>query len=111
MSKVFITQIPHRHDAKTHNFVPAVNVSPASEYGELVEMMPPRAAFFATNDLVKNLNAQLKDYNAEEGDVLLPLGDPIVCSVACAVLAKNGPFSVLRWDRNIGRYTNHKITI
>lgn len=104
-AKVYITQVPHRRDPETRAFVPAVNISPAAEHGELVVMMPPRAAFFATGDLVRQLREHLKDYDHERGDCLVALGDPAVIAVACALLGKmHGRFTVLKWDKNVGRY-------
>lgn len=112
MSKVFITQIPHKRDKDTGAFVPSVNISPASEHGELIVMMPPRAAFFATGDLVKQMRDHLKDYNYEAGDSLVALGDPAVIAVACAILGSMyGKFTVLKWDRNVGRYIPSHIAV
>ena len=111
-AKVYVTQIPHRKDKETNSFVPTVNIAPASEYGEIVVMMPPRASFHATSDLVRQLKEHLVDYNYEAGDCLVALGDPAVIAVACAILGKlHGKFSVLRWDKNIGRYTTSHIAI
>lgn len=110
MSKVYITQVPHRKDHKTGAFVPSVNVSPAAEHGEIVIMMPPRASFFATADLLKQLNEHLKNYDYEAGDSLIVLGDPVVIAAACALLGSKGSFTILRWDRNLGRYTPARIS-
>src|SRR5512147_1853638 len=105
MAKVYITQVPHKKDVSTGAFVPAINITPAGEHGELVVMMPPRAAFHATSDLVKQMRDHLKNYDYEAGDSLVALGDPAIIAVACAILGKmHGKFIVLKWDRNVGRY-------
>ena len=112
MPKVYITQVPHRRDPETRAFVPAVNIAPASEHGELVVMMPPRAAFHATADLVRQLREHLKDYDQEAGDCIVALGDPAIIAVACAILGKmHGRFTVLKWDRNVGRYLPALVSI
>jgi hypothetical protein len=112
MKKVYITQIPHRRDRETSSFVPTVNVAPASEHGEVVVMMPPRAAFYATADLVKQLKDKLKDYDYEAGDSLVAMGDPAVIAVACAILGKlHGKFTVLKWDKNVGRYMPSHVAV
>ena len=112
MPKVFITQVPHRRDPDTRAFVPAVNVQPAAEHGELVIMMPPRASFQATEDLVRQLNAHLQAYDFEAGDCLVAMGDPAVIAVASALLGRiHGKFRVLRWDRNIGRYVPTDVSV
>jgi len=107
--KVFVTQIPHRLDGQT--LIPAINIGPASEFGEIEIMFPPRANFFATNILVKQLEEKLNDYNFDNGDSLLPLGDPVLLAAACAILGKRGDFRVLRWDKNIKRYTQSTIIL
>jgi hypothetical protein len=109
MPKVFVTQIPHKKDAVTGAYVPSMNISPASEHGEMIIMMPPRASFFATADLVKQLKIHLKDYDYEAGDAVVVLGDPIITATVCAILGAKGSFTILRWDRNLGRYTPVRI--
>ena len=105
MSKVFITQVPSRRDPETGSIVPTVNIAPAAEHGEVVVMMPPRAPFFNTKDLVDQMWKHLKDYDYEAGDSLIAMGDPSVIAVACAILGKeHKKFIVLKWDRNVGRY-------
>lgn len=110
--KVFVTQIPHRKDQDTGAFVPSVNIAPAAEHGEVIVMMPPRASFFATTDLVKQLREHLKDYNFEAGDSVVALGDPSVVAVAFALLGKmHGKFIVLKWDRQIQRYVASRVIV
>jgi len=111
MPKVFVTQIPHRRDPDTKAFVPSVNVSTASEFGEVTVMMPPRASFFATADLVKQLSDQLSDYDCEAGDCIIAMGDPVVMATAFAILGRKGAFTVLRWDRNMGRYAPVRVKL
>ena len=112
MPKVFVTQVPHRRDPDTNAFVPSVNLTPACEHGELVVMMAPRAAFFATNDLVKQLREHLYHYDYEAGDSIIALGDPSVIAVAFAILGKDkGKFIVLKWDKNVGRYLPSRVVV
>jgi hypothetical protein len=110
-AKVFITQIPNKRVGD--QYVPSVNIGPAAEHGELLEpMMPPQAAFYATADLVKQIKEHLKDYNYEAGDSILGLGDPTIMAVAFAVLGSiKGRFRVLKWDRDIKRYTITSVTV
>lgn len=110
--KVYVTQVPLRRDNGTSALVPSVNIAPASEHGEVVIMMPPRANFFATQDLVKQLREHLKNYDYEAGDSIVVLGDPAVIAVACAILGKlYSRFTVLKWDKNVGRYIPARVVV
>ena len=112
MAKVYITQVPHKRDPETRAFVPAVNIAPAEEHGELVVMMPPRAPFHNTTDLVKQLREQLKGYDHDAGDCIVAMGDPSVIAVAFALLGKwTSKFTVLKWDRNTGRYIKAVVSV
>jgi len=102
---VYVTQVPHTKDPDTGAFVPLFNIGPAAEHGELQIMMPPRASFYATADLVRQLRDHLKDYNYDAGDALVAMGDPAIIAVACALLGRMfGHFIILKWDRRIERY-------
>ena len=105
MPTVYITQVPHRRDQDTRAFVPAFDIAPAAEHGELVVMMPPQAPFYATDDLVRQLRFHLMKYDCDGGDSLIAMGDPSVIAAASALLGRmHGRFRLLKWDRNVGRY-------
>lgn len=110
---VWVTQVPNRRDkGGTNAMVPAVNISPASEHGEIRVLMPPNASFFATHDLVTQLRTGLRDYNFERGDSIIALGDPAVIAVTGAILSeRHRSFNILRWDKNIGRYVKIKVAL
>lgn len=112
MPKVYVTQVPHLRDRATQALVPVFNITPAQEHGELVTMMPPGAAFFNTAELVRQLAERLFPYDYEAGDSVLLLGDTTIVAATVAVVSKrNHKFAVLRWDRNLGRYTRVVITV
>lgn len=103
--RVYITQVPHKRDRETNVFIPTVNIAPATEHGEIDVIMPPRASFYATGDLVRLLRDRLQHYDFEAGDSLVAMGDPTIIAVACAILGREfGAFRLLKWDRNVGRY-------
>lgn len=104
LSTVFVTQLPHRRDPDTQAWTPTVNLSIANEFGLVRIMMPPAASFQSTHNLLGQLDKSLKSYNLNNGDSLLLLGDCIIIAAACAVLARRGPFAVLRYDRIIKKY-------
>ena len=112
MSRVFVTQIPHKRDKETGALVPSVNIGPAQEHGDVVVMMPPQAAFYATNDLVEQLANHLDSYNYDDGDMIIALGDPTIMAAAFAYLgAKFGKFKVGKWDRNLSRYLSATVRV
>lgn len=106
MARVYVTQLPNRFDSATRALVPSVNIAPATEFGEIVVMFPPRAPFFHTGELLKQLALHLESYNFDGGDCIVLLGDTTLMAAASAYLGKRfGKFKLLRWDRNLGRYT------
>lgn len=112
MPKVFVTQVPLKRDPVTQAKVPVFNVAPASEHGELDVMMPPAAAFFNTDELVRQLSLKLFDYDYARGDSLMLLGDSAVIAATVAIVAHRAKrFAILRWDRNIGRYLRVSMTV
>lgn len=112
MPKIYVTQIPHRRDQATKALVPAFNITPANEHGEVVVMMPPQAAFHSTVEVVNQLRKALENYEYEEGDSVLLLGDTTLVAATVAILARHhGKFGALRWDRNLGRYTRVVISV
>ena len=104
MSTVYVTQLPHRRDPDTGAWVPTVNLSIANEFGVVRIMMPPQAAFQQTHNLLGQLHKQLLGYDFNNGDSLLPLGDCVIIAAAVAILARRGPFAILRYDRLIKKY-------
>jgi len=105
-ARVFCTQLPHHKDSATGAFVPSFNLTTAYEFGDVIVMMPPRAAYIGTAKLVEQLTEKLQDYDYDRGDMLLLLGDPSIVAAAVAVVARrNTRFGVLRWEKNLGRYT------
>lgn len=110
MAIVYVTQLPHRRDPVTRSLVPAFNIMPATEHGTLKILMPPQAAFVHTDALVRQLRGLLANFDPG-ADYLLTAGDPIITAAAIAILAQRGPFAVLRWDKNVGRYHPALITV
>lgn len=102
MPTVYITHVPHHRVER--KLVPAINVSPAKAHGEIVVMLPPQTTYMDTKLLMHGLRAELKHYNYEKGDCLLPLGDPVACAAAVAILAVRGRFRILRWDKRLCEY-------
>lgn len=112
-ARVYVTQIPHRRDSATGTFVPVFNLHPAEEFGRLEIMMPPRAAYIGTAELLQQVQERLADYSYERGDAVLLLGDTSIVAATVATLARRpgAKFCVLRWDRLIQRYSRVVFTL
>lgn len=106
VSRVFVTQVPHRRDQATGSYTPVFNLYPAEEFGAIVVMMPPQSAYVATSELLDQLGAKLDAYDYDRGDTVLLLGDTSLIAATVAILARRHErFAVLRWDRILQRYS------
>ena len=110
MPTVFVTQHPHKKDPITGLYVPGYNIDPASKHGTLRVLVPPKAPYSDSDQLALQL-VHVFDYSFRKGDSLLLLGDPVVIATVVGMVAKKGPFRVLRWDRNIGQYSSVVVKI
>lgn len=110
-SKVYVTQVPVRRDRDTGALVPAFNINTASEHGDVVVMLPSQAAFtVAPNDLIKELRRQLENFDPDT-DFILPLGDFIIVAATFGFLGREyGRWTMLTWDRQLGRYLTTRIS-
>lgn len=103
MNKVYITQVPTVRDHESKTLVPRMDLSAATEHGELVVLMPSRAPFADTQPLIEQLEEKLKGFC--DGDSILPLGDPVVIACTFALMGMLGQdFGVLKWIRSESRY-------
>jgi len=102
---VYIPQLTRRRDPATGDFVPAHDVSSASEYGELVELLSPRAVPYNSATIIAELHEKLADYDPER-DYILLMGDPALIgwTVAIASEAEKGRVRMLKWSMSERRY-------
>ncbi len=109
--RVFVTQIPSRKDPETNLWIPTVNIGPAQEHGEVVVMLPAGSQYFAAAETTRLIKQRLHDLDYQQGDFLLPMGNPIIMAVASAVAARrsNGSLKMLVWDRQTSRYLPYKL--
>jgi len=109
--RVFITQVPSRRDHNSNMWLPTVNISPAEEHGEVVQLLPPGAQFFAASETTRLIKQRLHELDYQQGDFLLPMGNPIIMAVASAVAARrsNGCLKILVWDKHQSRYIAYEL--
>ena len=102
--KVYVVQERKKFDRVTGELVPAVNIMPAAEYGELIELFDSKQHALLTSQVVSKLRNKLRGFS--DNDYLLPIGNPILIGIATAMAAKNnmGRVKLLHWDRELTRY-------
>ncbi len=91
MARVFVVQ------RTEHNLVPAMDFGEI-EFVALVNF--PKFENPAKH--IDYMKGRLQDFGPT--DYLLIVGDPVNIGVAMSILAKQGPFTVLKWDNMSSRY-------
>lgn len=104
MSKVYAPQVPSKYDPATKLWVPSINLEPATEFGELVVMLPPNANRLHINPLIVALREQMKDFTKD--DYIIAVGDPsLIAAASCIAVRKtSGLLRILKWDRQTSSY-------
>lgn len=95
MSRVFIPQMPLR---KVNGVLePIYDLTPAKEFGELVELVGPSAKPW-TESVLDEMYERLGTITEE--DYILMIGSPVMCSITAAYVAQelNGRIQFLQWD-------------
>jgi hypothetical protein len=110
-SRVFIVQEPMKRDQESGAMVSAFNFNRASEYGELIVLLPGGNVALSTAPTLFRLKEQLHDFN--DDDFLIAAGDPsaIAMAVAVASAKNNGRFQLLKYDRDARAYIKVAIDI
>lgn len=110
-SKVFIPHIPSKRDNKTQIWVPTINIKPAEEFGDVVEILPPGSQFFAAKEMTRLIKQRLYDEDLCEQDYFIAAGSPTAMMVVAAVAARrlNGRLNILLWDGQSNSYSSHQL--
>ena len=100
--RVFIVQQPTRRDPATGAISPAMDLTPAAEWGELHfilrENENPFADLQATAQAVER---KLVDNEFCDGDWLVMVGNPALIAVVASVASHlTGELRLLQWQRN-----------
>jgi hypothetical protein len=107
--KVFIPQLPTRFDKATNTRVPAIDVNPAAQFGELVQIfsidISREEALTRTRD-----RAALEHNRVGPDDFILAVGDiTLLALVVTYALMHNGRATLLRWDGDAKLYKQEEI--
>ncbi len=106
--RVFVIAHPTRYDSFSKRYVPAFDLSPAREYGDLFYVLPPDSSRGDPQAYLPMLQEKFAAFTKD--DFLLPIGNPILIAWGSALAAKaaGGALQILEWPRlhdpRAGRY-------
>ena len=112
MSKVFIPQRPARFDKERKEWVPTMDLTAASEFGELCELLPPSGGWLTPVQVYDKLIKGLHDHKFSFDDFFIMVGSPVVTATLLPMIAKQispMPIRLLVWDRLAVRYIEQKV--
>lgn len=83
---------------------PAMDLSPAAEYGELQVLMPQSQSMLSPVPTVRALKEKLRNFT--DDDFIVPVGDPVLIATVAMVAAEQngGRVKFLKWDRMLKKY-------
>lgn len=103
---VYAVQEPCSYDKATQRWLPRINIYNASEFGEVVTLIPPDQvnAAMVTKPTLHKLRRALRDFS--DDDYILPVGDVTLVGMAIAVALRENRSraNILRWNRNERKY-------
>lgn len=109
MAKVFIPRLPTRFDRATNTRVPAIDVNPAAQYGELVQLFP---ADISREEAIARIHNPTVNSRIDPDDYILAVGDiALLALVVAYALMRNGRATLLRWDNDVKLYKQEEIQL
>jgi len=101
---VYVVQERKKYNSVTGDMEPVVNLAPACEFGDLIQLFDHRQHALLVGPTTSHLKNKLRNFN--DDDYILPIGNPILIAASIAIAAKNnhGKVKLLNWDRELGRY-------
>jgi len=84
-----------------------INTSAAEKYGKLRDVFSSVGPRYNTQKMIEYARHVLSNW--QEGDYLLMIGDPSLCSVCMTVISEfDDVINVLSWDRNEFQYVTRR---
>lgn len=85
------------------SWAPKFDLSQAGEFGNVEFIFGHGQAALMGGAPFAAIQERLRDY--EDGDYVLPIGDPVLWGMVCAYLVRRGfEIQALRWDGQTRRY-------
>ena len=110
--KVYVPQEPTRFDKIKQELIPALDLSPALAFGEIVVCLTSASAnFINIAPVTQALKERMAEFRKE--DYLLAVGDPTGIAVAAIIAYKatHGRFQMLKWDRISRQYQPIEVSV
>lgn len=109
--KVYVPQLPCTFDKTAELWVPKISIDKARSFGEVDILLPPGANRAAVGQLAVAIREKLVD--VQEGDFLLPTGDPALIAMASIYMARRlgSKINLLKWDNRLGEYIPMEIAL
>lgn len=104
MSRVFVVQDQKQVNTHTGELESKFDMTPAEEYGQLIELLRSGSSPFNLGPAVKRLHKVLHDFT--DDDYLLLVGNPVLIGMAVAVAAhyNGGSVACLQWSGAKSKY-------
>lgn len=104
MKRVFVVQQPVKMIGGAWR--PIFDITPAQAFGKLafILLRPGNIYLDALPKVIAHMRDVLKDF--DDGDFILPTGEPVAIAAAAMVAATNngGKVKILKWDRDAKTY-------
>jgi len=101
--RVFVVNQPMRFDKEAGTIVPAIDLSPAEEFGQLEFLLPDGELQGSPEEVVEEIREGLEHFTKD--DFLLLTGDPRAIAWAAVIAAERSPvLQLLHWSRVARRY-------
>ncbi len=97
---VYVPQNQTKLDPVSGGFVSSLDLSEATQYGEIRYLLSPTAKPFINPKIINQLHDGLQDFS--DDDFLLLIGNPAIIGMVSAIAAhyNNGNIKFLQWGKD-----------
>lgn len=110
--RVFVVQQPAKLN-RDGVWKPIFDIRPARMFGELrfILLRPGNLYLDTLPTILNHMQSVLADFN--DGDYLLPTGEPVAIAAAamCAAQVNGGRVKLLKWDKRLNNYQTVQVNL
>lgn len=115
MNRVFVIHQPATRDRRTGRMRPYFDLSPALQFGRVVNVLPPGGIIQDYDRLSLDIERRLKEERFGPKDYILALGDPAAIAIGVLVVARLArpleTIQLLKWDKKLSSYIVCKVPV